>query len=170
MFCQKCGKEIQDGVPFCPWCGAHTNAAQASGAASSFNYYTNQVKTEARRYNVWAIVGFAVTAVSFFLPGFFTLITGISALVMSIYATKQIKVTGEKGNVFAILGIVFGSAFVLYGTFCVFVIIGALGVYGNLLSNYLSLFLNLSICAAGALAKTGCAFFLQKCDFTRILH
>ena len=43
-------------------------------------------------------------------------------------------------DVFAILGIIFGSAFVLYGTFCVFVIIGALGVYGNLLSNYLSLF------------------------------
>ena len=68
------------------------------------------------------------------------MITGVSSLVISIYAAKQIKVTGEKGNVFAILGIIFGSAFVLYGAFCVFVIIGALGVYGSLLSNYLSLF------------------------------
>lgn len=139
MFCQKCGKEIPDDSAFCPWCGAHTNAAQASGAASSFNYYTNQVKTEARRYNVWAIVGFAVAAVSFFLPGFFTLITGISALVMSIYAAKQIKVTGEKGIVFAILGIVFGATFMLYGIICALVIFGLLGAYGSVLGYYLNL-------------------------------
>lgn len=140
MFCKKCGKEIPDDSAFCPKCGAQVNMAQPSGENSSFDYYANQAKQEVKKYNIWAIVGFAVAAVSFFLPGFFTLITGISALVMSIYAAKQIKVTGEKGNVFAILGIIFGSAFVLYGTFCVFVIIGALGVYGNLLSNYLSLF------------------------------
>lgn len=140
MFCKKCGREIPDDSAFCTGCGAQVNMAQPSGESSSFGYYANQAKQEVQKYNIWAIVGFAVAAVSFFLPGFFTLITGISALVMSIYAAKQIKVTGEKGNVFAILGIIFGSAFVLYGTFCVFVIIGALGVYGNLLSNYLSLF------------------------------
>lgn len=140
MFCQKCGREIPDDSAFCTGCGAQVNMAQPSGENSSFGYYANQAKQEVQKYNIWAIVGFAVAAVSFFLPGFFTLITGISALVMSIYAAKQIKVTGEKGNVFAILGIIFGSAFVLYGTFCVFVIIGALGVYSNLLSNYLSLF------------------------------
>ena len=140
MFCKKCGKEIPDDSAFCPKGGAQVNMAQPSGENASFGYYANQAKQEVQKYNIWAIVGFAVAAVSFFLPGFFTLITGISALVMSIYAAKQIKVTGEKGNVFAILGIIFGSAFVLYGTFCVFVIIGALGVYGNLLSNYLSLF------------------------------
>lgn len=138
MFCQKCGKEIPDDSTFCPGCGAQVNMAQPSGGNSSFGYYANQAKQEVQKYNIWAIVGFAVAAVSFFLPGFFTLIPGISALVMSIYAAKQIKVTGEKGNVFAILGIIFGSAFVLYGTFCVFVIIGALGVYGNLLSELLS--------------------------------
>ena len=138
MFCKKCGREIPDDSVFCTGCGAQVNMAQPSGKNSSFDYYANQAKQEVQKYNIWAIVGFAVAAVSFFLPGFFTLITGISALVMSIYAAKQIKVTGEKGNVFAILGIIFGSAFVLYGTFCVFVIIGALGVYGNLLSELLS--------------------------------
>lgn len=141
MFCQKCGKEIQDGAPFCPWCGAHTNAAQASGAASSFNYYTNQVKTEARRYNVWAIVGFVLSLVPLIFPlGMFSLVVGTSAFVISIFAAKQIKATEEKGIVFAILGIVFGAAFTLYGLLCVFLLLGLLGVYGNLLSNYLSLF------------------------------
>ena len=141
MFCQKCGKEIQDGAPFCPWCGAHTNAAQASGAASSFNYYTNQVKTEAQRYNVWAIVGFVLSLVPLIFPlGMFSLVVGTSAFVISIFATKQIKATEEKGIVFAILGIVFGAAFTLYGLLCVFLLLGLLGVYGNLLSNYLSLF------------------------------
>lgn len=121
------------------WCTY--KCATGFGAASSFNYYTNQVKTEARRYNVWAIVGFVLSLVPLIFPlGMFSLVVGTSAFVISIFATKQIKATEEKGIVFAILGIVFGSAFVLYGTFCVFVIIGALGVYGNLLSNYLSLF------------------------------
>ena len=111
------------------------------GAASSFNYYTNQVKTEAQRYNVWAIVGFVLSLVPLIFPlGMFSLVVGTSAFVISIFATKQIKVTGEKGNVFAVLGIIFGAAFTLYGLLCVFLLLGLLGVYGNLLSNYLSLF------------------------------
>lgn len=141
MFCQKCGKEIPDDSTFCAGCGAQINTAQASGAASSFNYYTNQVKTEARRYNVWAIVGFVLSLVPLIFPlGMFSLVVGTSAFVISIFATKQIKATEEKGIVFAILGIVFGATFMLYGIICALVIFGLLGVYGNLLSNYLSLF------------------------------
>lgn len=140
MFCKKCGKEIQDGAPFCPWCGAHTNAAQASGAASSFNYYTNQVKTEARRYNVWAIVGFVLSLVPLIFPlGMFSLVVGTSAFVISIFAAKQIKATEEKGIVFAILGIVFGATFMLYGIICALVIFGFLGAYGSVLGYYLNL-------------------------------
>ena len=139
MFCQKCGREIPDDSAFCTGCGAQVNMAQPTGENSSFGYYANQAKQEVQKYNIWAIVGFAVAAVSFFLPGFFTLITGISALVMSIYATKQIKVTGEKGNVFAILGIVFGATFMLYGIICALVIFGLLGAYGSVLGYYLNL-------------------------------
>ena len=139
MFCQKCGREIPDDSAFCTGCGAQVNMAQPSGENSSFGYYANQAKQEVQKYNIWAIVGFAVAAVSFFLPGFFTLITGISALVMSIYAAKQIKVTGEKGNVFAILGIVFGATFMLYGIICALVIFGLLGAYGSVLGYYLNL-------------------------------
>lgn len=136
MFCKKCGREIPDDSAFCPKCGAQVNMAQPTGENSSFGYYANQAKQEVQKYNIWAIVGFAVAAVSFFLPGFFTLITGISALVMSIYAANQIKVTGEKGNVFAILGIIFGSLFILYGILCVLMLVGLLGAYGFVL-NYL---------------------------------
>ena len=140
MFCQKCGKEISDDSTFCVFCGSRTNAYSACGG-SSFGYYANQVKREVNRYNIWSIAGFTLAVVPVVIPlGIFSLITGISAIIISSISLKQIKNTGEKGNVFAILGIIFGSAFVLYGTFCVFVIIGALGVYGNLLSNYLSLF------------------------------
>ena len=139
MFCKKCGKEIPDDSAFCQKCGAQVNMAQPSGENSSFDYYANQAKQEVQKYNIWAIVGFAVAAVSFFLPGFFTLITGISALVMSIYAAKQIKVTGEKGIVFAILGIVFGATFMLYGIICALVIFGLLGAYGSVLGYYLNL-------------------------------
>lgn len=62
------------------------------------------------------------------------MVTGISAVVISIYALNQIKFTGEKGNVFAILGIVFGSAFILYTIFCILVIVGLLGSYGMISS------------------------------------
>ena len=139
MFCQKCGKEIPDDSAFCPKCGAQVNMAQPSGENSSFGYYANQAKQEVQKYNIWAIVGFAVAAVSFFLPGFFTLITGISALVMSIYALNQIKSTEEKGKVFAVLGIVFGAAFLLYGILCLFIVLGILGVYGSVLGYSLNL-------------------------------
>lgn len=140
MFCQKCGKEISDDSTFCVFCGSRTNADSACGGPS-FGYYANQVKREVNRYNIWSIAGFILAVVPVVIPlGIFSLITGISAIIISSISLKQIKNTGEKGNVFAILGIIFGSAFVLYGTFCVFVIIGALGVYDNLLSNYLSLF------------------------------
>ena len=141
MFCKKCGKEIPDDSAFCPKCGAQVNMAHPSGENSSFDYYANQAKQEVQKYNIWAIVGFVLSLVPLIFPlGMFSLVVGTSAFVISIFAAKQTKATEEKGNVFAILGIIFGSAFVLYGTFCVFVIIGALGVYGNLLSNYLSLF------------------------------
>lgn len=131
MFCQKCGKELPNDSAFCPYCGAHTNISSGN---SSFGYYANKINEESRKYNVWAIVGFAVAVFSFFLPGIFTLVTGISAVVISIYALNQIKFTREKGNVFAILGIVFGSAFILYTIFCILVIVGLLGSYGMISS------------------------------------
>lgn len=138
MFCQKCGREIPDDSTFCTGCGAQVNMAQPSGENSSFGYYANQAKQEVQKYNIWAIVGFIVAVVPFVVPlGMFSLITGISALVMSIYAANQIKVTGEKGNVFAVLGIIFGSLFMLYGIFCILLLLGLLGVYGSLLSELL---------------------------------
>lgn len=65
MFCQKCGKEIPDDSTFCTGCGTKVNNTQPTGGSSSFGYYANQAKQEARKYNTWAIVGFAVAAVSF---------------------------------------------------------------------------------------------------------
>lgn len=65
MFCQKCGKELPNGSSFCPYCGAHTNISSSN---SSFSYYANKINEESRKYNVWAIVGFAVAVFSFFLP------------------------------------------------------------------------------------------------------
>mgnify|MGYP004693857453 CR=1 FL=1 len=120
------------------WCTY--KCATGFGAASSFNYYTNQVKTEARRYNVWAIVGFVLSLVPLIFPlGMFSLVVGTSAFVISIFAAKQIKATEEKGNVFAILGIVFGATFMLYGIICALVIFGLLGAYGSVLGYYLNL-------------------------------
>ena len=133
MFCQKCGKEISDDSTFCVFCGSRTNADSACGG-SSFGYYANQVKREVNRYNIWSIAGFILAVVPVVIPlGIFSLITGISAIIISSIYLKQIKNTGEKGNVLAILGIIFGAVFSLYGIFLALVFAGLVTVFTELI-------------------------------------
>ena len=133
MFCQKCGKEISDDSTFCVFCGSRTNADSACGG-SSFGYYANQVKREVNRYNIWSIAGCILAIVPVVIPlGIFSLITGISAIVISSISLKQIKNTGEKGNVLAILGIIFGAVFSLYGIFLALVFAGLVTVFNELI-------------------------------------
>ena len=133
MFCQKCGKEISDDSTFCVFCGSRTNADSACGGPS-FGYYANQVKREVNRYNIWSIAGFILAVVPVVIPlGIFSLITGISAIVISSISLKQIKNTGEKGNVLAILGIIFGAVFFLYGIFLALVFAGLITVFTELI-------------------------------------
>lgn len=133
MFCQKCGKEISDDSTFCVFCGSRTNADSACGGPS-FGYYANQVKREVNRYNIWSIAGFILAVVPVVIPlGIFSLITGISAIVISSISLKQIKNTGEKGNVLAILGIIFGAVFSLYGIFLALVFAGLVTVFTELI-------------------------------------
>ena len=133
MFCQKCGKEISDDSTFCVFCGSRTNADSVCGGPS-FGYYANQVKREVNRYNIWSIAGFILAVVPVVIPlGIFSLITGISAIVISSISLKQIKNTGEKGNVLAILGIIFGAVFSLYGIFLAIVFAGLVTVFTELI-------------------------------------
>ena len=133
MFCQKCGKEISDDSTFCLFCGSRTNADSACGGPS-FGYYANQVKREVNRYNIWSIAGFILAVVPVVIPlGIFSLITGISAIIISSISLKQIKNTGEKGNVLAILGIIFGAVFFLYGIFLALVFAGLVTVFTELI-------------------------------------
>lgn len=133
MFCQKCGKEISDDSTFCVFCGSRTNADSPCGG-SSFGYYANQVKREVNRYNIWSIAGFILAVVPVVIPlGIFSLITGISAIIISSISLKQIKNTGEKGNVLAILGIIFGAIFFLYGIFLALVFAGLVTVFTELI-------------------------------------
>ena len=133
MLCQKCGKEISDDSTFCVFCGSRTNADSACGG-SSFGYYANQVKREVNRYNIWSIAGFILAVVPVVIPlGIFSLITGISAIIISSISLKQIKNTGEKGNVLAILGIIFGTVFFLYGIFLALVFAGLVTVFTELI-------------------------------------
>ena len=62
--------------------------------------------------NSLAIVGFVLGIISFFL-NFFGII-GILAVVFSSIALTQISKNGEKGKIFAILGIIFGGINILY--------------------------------------------------------
>ena len=137
MFCQKCGKEISDDSTFCVFCGSRTNADSACGGPQ-FGYYANQVKREVNRYNIWSIAGFILAVVPVVIPlGIFSLITGISAIIISSISLKQIKNTGEKGNVLAILGIIFGAVFFLYGIFLALVFAGLVTVFTELIGIFI---------------------------------
>lgn len=137
MFCQHCGKQIEDDATFCPNCGAKVGAAPApEGEKDEFfkdvpapaptpvqqqqavpqqTYYAQQpAKT-----NTLAIVGFIM---SFFVT--------IAGLICSIIGLKQCNQTGEGGKGLAIAGIVISAvAMVIY--FILGIVLGsALFTYG----------------------------------------
>ncbi len=61
-------------------------------------------------------------------------------MALSIFAVKQIKITREKGIVFAVFGIIFGWIFMLYGIFRIFIIFGIVGAYSSFLSDLLGVY------------------------------
>ena len=70
--------------------------------------------------NVMTIVGFVLGLVSFFLN--FWGIVGVLAIVFSAIGLSKISKTGEKGKVFAIIGLISGIINVLYAFFLIIAI------------------------------------------------
>lgn len=122
MFCQYCGKQIEDGASFCPYCGKKLNEASAPApegekdeffkdvpppvqpqqAASQQSY--NAQSPAAAKTNTLAVVGF-ILSFFFALPG----------LICSIMGLKQCNQTGEGGKGLAIAGIVISAVSMFIG-------------------------------------------------------
>lgn len=110
MYCTNCGKEIKGGEKFCTACGTASDVAMVKTALAPAEVPTNpDTSKERKKFNVFAIVGFAVSIVCF-LGGPKTIVLGpLAGLVFSIIALVQIKRKSQKGNGLAIAGVVLGG-------------------------------------------------------------
>ena len=127
MFCKQCGNELPENVKFCPNCGAEVknvepdpeaepSAASAPDAQQSDKSdpktmpSASPARTQTGKWNVLAIVSFAVAAAGVvgYLAG--GVVLHIATLVMSIIALNQFKKDPTmKGKGFAIAGTVISA-------------------------------------------------------------
>lgn len=77
----------------------------------------NQIITTKNSYNIFAIVGFVLGIISFFL-NFFGIV-GILAVVFAAVGLSQISKKQQQGKVLAILGIIFGAINIIYAIFTI---------------------------------------------------
>lgn len=136
MFCRQCGKELPDGVKFCPACGAEVNPAQEAPKPEPMQPVDEAPNTSANaentgKWNVLAIVSFsiAVACVLGYLAGGFFL--HIVTLILSIVSLTQFRYDPTmKGKGFAVAGTVISSVSVglsVIGTI-VYLIMTMLGI------------------------------------------
>ena len=114
MYCHLCGKEIEAGSTFCPYCGTRIKAAppeeerkadkdeffDAPPAPPAYQqpYPDQQSPAPQTRTNSFALIGFIL---SFFFS--------IGGLICSIMGLRQCNQTGEGGRGLAIAGIVISA-------------------------------------------------------------
>ena len=107
MYCVNCGKEIPEGVSFCPECGS-----QQVSRDEGYTPPVSQETVKKTRYNTLCVIGFIVSMVSLLLN--FWGIVGIAGLVLSVLGLKSCEEKNENGRSFAIGGIVAGCFSILY--------------------------------------------------------
>ena len=113
-FCSMCGKEMPEGSVFCSACG---NRLELEGQTSTLQQQPEVQQPIPQQppvsqkpksgMNGLALAGFIVSCVSIVMDGY-GIVFGIVGLVLSIIGKLQLKQRDERGNGFAIAGIVVG--------------------------------------------------------------
>lgn len=107
MFCKNCGKEIADGVKFCPECGViQTVNDTASGQGNismddTANKIVNAVSGGIEKINPLCIAGLVLTILMFFFN--YCGLVGFAAIILSLLGYKAAKKNGQKGTMIAIV-------------------------------------------------------------------
>ena len=108
MFCKNCGKEIVEKAVICIHCGCAVEPMV-------------EPATPTGKVSVCAIIGFCLSLVGLFLPGWFGALSEVAALVLSIIGVCEAK-KGKKLKGLAIAGIaISATGFVI----CIILIIWA---------------------------------------------
>lgn len=121
MFCNNCGKEINETMKFCPDCGT----AQTSVPNDEWTYHkrTGGKRTQRGNYNVMSIAGLVVSCVALLLFDLYGL-TGLAGTILSIIGLVNCKRNDEDGKAFAIIGIVLGGIAILSGVVSLLFLLG----------------------------------------------
>lgn len=125
MYCIKCGKQIPDGVLFCPDCGAPQSTSESSSnngsgqsgysqpGSNQPGYFIPPQTMKVASYNTMCIVGLVVSGISLFI-NFFGLV-GITGIILSVIGLNQCKKMNENGKMLAVVGIILGAFSTFYG-------------------------------------------------------
>jgi len=116
-FCSNCGKNIDNGVKFCPYCGSSVNSSnnepvvQLSQNQSSVTD-TGKDSEIKKTLNVMALIGFISGLISWFL-NFFGIV-GIIACIFSGIGLGKFNKETENNKWMAIIGLISGGINIIY--------------------------------------------------------
>lgn len=114
MFCKSCGKEVKDEAVICPYCGCALAKIAVNGETEN--------PEEKRKINVLCLVGFILSAVSWFFIAFFGLVA-LSGFILSIVGLVQANKKNERLKGLGIAGIPVAACSFLFSLYYVIVII-----------------------------------------------
>lgn len=109
QYCRRCGVKLEEGMRFCPSCGAAVTEAypgQVSGAAP---------RPRTASSNGLAVAGFVVSLVSLLIN--FLGIVGIVGLILSGIGLSQASREGDNRRGMALAGVIIGALSTLWGFF-----------------------------------------------------
>ena len=118
--CNNCGAQLEDNYRICPNCGLMVNSYQPQNQQyvnqnnGTPNYAEQYQSVQANRTNSISIAGVIFSIISLLI---FPLIFGAIGASCGFSGLAQIKKTGEKGNMFAILAIVIGVFSILFSIY-----------------------------------------------------
>ena len=128
MYCQNCGKEIDDKAVVCPNCGVGVG-----------NYFTQHEET----INIFAVIGFVLSFLSVideilcFILGYkmakfvgyiFALFIAMAGLICSIIGCKNLAQLKGNGKGWAMAGIIINSVSIVIALICIIIFSNALVV------------------------------------------
>ena len=113
MFCKYCGAEVIDESRFCSKCGKELVEEQkktSNDEKININVNLEDIKSayKEKPYNGFCIAGFICSL----FPWVFSsgaILLSIIGLIISKIGLKDVKAKDERGEVFAVIGIVFSS-------------------------------------------------------------